>query len=611
MTKTQNIRNIAIIAHVDHGKTTLVDQFLWQSGAFRQNQAVSERVMDSNDLERERGITILAKNTSVTYGDTKINIIDTPGHADFGGEVERVLKMVDGVVLVVDSFEGPMPQTKFVLKNALDLQLPIICCINKIDRPDARPPEVVDEVLELLLELDASAEQLDSPFIYASAKKGWASLTPEDGGQEMKPLFDMIVDYIPAPKGDPGANTQVLISNIDFNNYIGRIGVGKVENGAVKVNDEVVIMNAHEPDLKKAVKISKLYVFDGLDRVEVNEAGVGSIVSISGIPEIKIGDTLCGMDNPTSLPFSKISEPTISMHFLVNDSPFAGREGKFLTSRQVRDRLFKELNSDVSLKVEETESSEKFKVSGRGELHLSILIETMRREGYEFQVSKPEVLYKEVAGKRHEPMEIVAIDVPEEFSGIVIQKLNSRRGELRQMSIGQTGATRLQFSIPARGLIGYRSEFLTDTKGNGIMNTLFDGHAPFKGEIPSRPQGSLISFEDGEAVAYGMFNAQERGALFISPGTKVYKGMVVGRNARSGDMEVNICKQKKVTNFRAAGTDETLRLVPPLVLSLEQSLEFITEDELVEITPLNLRIRKKLLNATDRARAVKVKDSAE
>jgi len=608
MTESANIRNIAIIAHVDHGKTTLVDQFLWQSGAFRQNQTISDRVMDSGDLERERGITILAKNTSVTYKGVKINIIDTPGHADFGGEVERVLKMVDGVVLVVDAFEGPMPQTKFVLKNALDLDLPVICCVNKIDRPDGRPAEVVDEVLELFLELDASEAQLDSPFIYASAKKGWAGLTPEDTEQKMAPLFDMIVNHIPAPKGDPTANTQVLISNIDYNNYIGRIGVGKVENGVVRVNDEVVILNSQEPDMNKSVKVSKLYEFDGLDRVEVGTAGVGRIVSISGIPDIKIGDTLCGPDNPVALPFSKISEPTISMFFLVNDSPFAGQDGKFLTSRQVRERLFKELNSDVSLRVEETESTEKFKVSGRGELHLSILIETMRREGYEFQVSKPEVLYKEVNGKRHEPMEIVSIDVPEEFAGVVIQKLNTRRGELRQMTTGQTGYTRLQFSIPARGLIGYRSEFLTDTKGNGIMNTLFDGYAAYKGDIPERPQGSLISFENGVAVPYGMYNAQERGALFISPGAKVYTGMVVGRNARSGDMEVNICKQKKVTNFRASGADETLRLVPAQILSLEQCLEFITDDELVEITPLHLRIRKKVLNATDRARANKVKE---
>ena len=605
MTEQSNIRNIAIIAHVDHGKTTLVDQFLWQCGAFRQNQNISDRVMDSGDLERERGITILAKNTSVTYNGIKINIIDTPGHADFGGEVERVLKMVDGVVLVVDAFEGPMPQTKFVLKNALDLELPVVCCINKTDRPDARPAEVVDEVLELLMELDASEAQLDSPFIYASAKKGWASLTPEDSGQKMVPLFEMLLNHIPPPTGDPAANTQILISNIDYNNYVGRIGVGKVMNGVVHVGDEVVSLTNHLPDERKNVRISKLYEFEGLDRVEVDSAGVGSIISISGIADIKIGDTLCGPDNPVALPFSKISEPTIAMFFMVNDSPFAGQDGKFLTSRQVRERLLRELNSDVSLRVEETETTEKFKVSGRGELHLSILIETMRREGYEFQVSKPTVLYKDVNGARHEPMEIAAIDVPDEFAGVVIQKLNIRRGELRQMTTGQAGYTRLQFSIPARGLIGYRSEFLTDTKGNGIMNTLFDGYAPYKGDIPNRPQGSLISFENGEAVAYGMYNAQERGALFITPGTKVYAGMVVGRNARSGDMEVNICKQKKATNFRAAGADEALRLVPAQILSLEQCLEFITDDELVEVTPLNLRLRKKLLNSTDRARAKK------
>jgi len=609
MTDSQNIRNIAIIAHVDHGKTTLVDQFLWQSGAFRQNQTISDRVMDSGDLERERGITILAKNTSVTYGGVKINIIDTPGHADFGGEVERVLKMVDGVVLVVDAFEGPMPQTKFVLKNALDLDLPVICCINKIDRPDARPAEVVDEVLELLMELDASEAQLDSPFIYASAKKGWASTTPDDIGQKMVPLFEIILSHIPAPTGDPAANTQILISNIDYNNYVGRIGVGKVMNGIVRVGDEVVTLSHHLPGVSKNVRVSKLYEFEGLERVEIETAGVGSIISVSGIPDIKIGDTLCGLDNPVAIPFSKISEPTIAMFFLVNDSPFAGQDGKFLTSRQVRERLFRELNSDVSLRVEETETTEKFKVSGRGELHLSILIETMRREGYEFQVSKPTVLYKDVSGARHEPMEIASIDVPDEFAGVVIQKLNIRRGELRQMTTGQTGYTRLQFSIPARGLIGYRSEFLTDTKGNGIMNTLFDGYAAYKGDIPNRPQGSLISFENGEAVAYGMYNAQERGALFITPGTRVYAGMIVGRNARSGDMEVNICKQKKATNFRAAGADEALRLVPAQILSLEQCLEFITDDELVEVTPLNLRLRKKLLNSTDRARAKKV-DSA-
>ena len=601
--KTQNIRNVAIIAHVDHGKTTLVDQLLWQSGAFRQNQAVAERVMDSGDLERERGITILAKNTSIVYKDTKINIVDTPGHADFGGEVERVLKMVDGVVLVVDAFEGPMPQTKFVLKNALDLELPVVVCLNKIDRPEARPNEVVDEVLELFLELDASDFQLDSPFIYASAKKGWASKDPADEGQDMIPLFDTLLEYIPAPAGDPAANTQILISNIDYSSYLGRIGVGRVINGTARTGDMAAIVNIHEPDKHKVVKISKLYEFSGLDREEVQEATVGAIIAIAGIPEIKIGDTLCSPDDPTPLPFSKISEPTLTMNFMVNNSPFAGQDGKFLTSRQVRERLYRELNTDVSLRVEDTDSTEIFKISGRGELHLSILIETMRREGYEFQVSKPAVLYKEIDGETHEPIESVTIDVPEEFTGVVIQKLGSRKGEMLNMSPSKGGYTRLDFSVPARGLIGYRSEFLTDTKGNGIMNTLFDGYAPYKGDIPERPQGSLISFETGEAIPYGMYNAQERGSLFVTPGTKVYAGMVVGRNARSGDMEVNICKQKKLTNVRASGSDDALRLVPAEIMSLEQCLEFIAEDELLEVTPINLRMRKRILDSGMRARA--------
>jgi len=601
----KSIRNVAIIAHVDHGKTTLVDQLLWQSGAFRENQVVAERVMDSGDIERERGITILAKNTSITYNDVKVNIIDTPGHADFGGEVERVLKMADGVVLVVDAFEGPMPQTKFVLKNALDLNLPIICCVNKTDRPDARPLEVVDEVLELFMELEASDAHLDSPFIFASAKKGWASAEPQDSGNGMLPLLDKLLEYIPIPPGDTNANTQVLISNIDYSSYLGRIGVGKVVNGTARTGDIVAIVNIHEPDKHKTVKITKLYEFAGLDREEVQEAPVGSIIAIAGITDIKIGDTLCDPSDITPLPFSKISEPTLTMNFMVNNSPFAGMEGKFLTSRQVRERLYKELNTDISLRVEDTDSTDVFKVSGRGELHLSILIETMRREGYEFQVSKPAVLYKEIDGEIHEPMEVVTIDVPEDFAGVVIQKLGSRKGEMTQMTPSKGGYSRLTFNIPARGLIGYRSEFLTDTKGNGIINTLFDGYAPHKGHIPERQQGSLISFETGESLTYGMYNAQERGALFITPGTKVYKGMVVGRNARSGDMEVNICKQKKVTNIRAAGHDEAMRLVPPEIMSLEQCLEFITEDELVEITPTSLRMRKKLLDATQRARAAK------
>ena len=600
-----NIRNVAIIAHVDHGKTTLVDQLLWQSGAFRENQAVAERVMDSGDLERERGITILAKNTSVVYEGTKINIVDTPGHADFGGEVERVLNMVDGVVLLVDAFEGPMPQTKFVLRNALELDLPVVCCINKVDRPEARPDEVVDEVLELFMELDASEAQLNSPFVFASAKKGWAGEKPVDEGQRMKPLFDALLEHIPAPKGNPASNTQILIYNIDYSSYLGRIGIGRVIGGTARINDMLTIVNIHEPENTKTVKISKLYEFSGLEREEVKEASVGSIIAIAGIPEIKIGDTLCSPEDPTPLPFSKISEPTLSMNFIVNNSPFAGMEGKYVTSRQIRERLYKELNTDVSLRVEDTENTDVFKVTGRGELHLSILIETMRREGYEFQVSKPVVLYKEIDGKRHEPMEAVTIDVPEEFSGVVIQKLGSRRGELMQMSTSKGGYTRLDFSIPARGLIGYRTEFLTDTKGNGIMNTLFDGYAPYKGDIPERPQGSLISFETGVAIPYGMYNAQERGSLFITPGTKVYSGMVVGRNARRDDMEVNICKQKKATNIRAAGSDDALRLVPAEILSLEQCLEFIADDELVEITPENLRIRKKILDSTMRGRANK------
>ncbi|MCL2617173.1 MAG: translational GTPase TypA, partial [Defluviitaleaceae bacterium] len=577
MTSSSNIRNVAIIAHVDHGKTTLVDQLLWQSGAFRQNQSVAERVMDSGDLERERGITILAKNTSVVYSDTKINIVDTPGHADFGGEVERVLKMVDGVVLVVDAFEGPMPQTKFVLKNALELDLPVVCCVNKVDRPEARPNEVVDEVLELFMELDASEAQLNSPFVFASAKKGWAAEEPEDSGQGMAPLFNALLKYIPAPTGDPSASTQVLMYNIDYSSYLGRIGIGRVINGTARANDPLVIVNIHEAEKLKPVKISKLYEFSGLDREEVTEATVGAIIAIAGVADIKIGDTLCSPDAPAPLPFSKISEPTLTMNFMVNDSPLAGQEGKFLTSRQLRERLYKELNTDMSLRVEDTDSTEVFKISGRGELHLSILIETMRREGYEFQVSKPAVLYKDIDGQRHEPIEAVTIDVPEEFSGVVIQKLGSRRGELQTMSNSKGGYSRLDFSIPARGLIGYRSEFLTDTKGNGIMNTLFDGYAAYKGDIPERPQGSLISFETGEAIPYGMYNAQERGSLFVSPGTRVYAGMVVGRNARSFDMEVNICKQKKLTNMRASGSDDNLRLVPAEIMSLEQCLEFIAE----------------------------------
>ncbi len=607
--KRDDVRNIAIIAHVDHGKTTLVDELLKQSGIFRENQEVAERIMDSNDIERERGITILSKNTAVSYQGVKINIVDTPGHADFGGEVERVLKMVNGVILVVDAFEGPMPQTKFVLKKALELDLPVIVCINKIDRPEARPEEVEDEVLELFLELDASDEQLDCPFVYASAKRGSATRNLTVKNKDMTPLFDTILEYIPAPEGDPEAGTQVLISTIDYNEYVGRIGVGKVDNGVVRVNQEVVIVNHHEPDKQKKVKISKLYEFDGLNKVEVKEAGIGSIVAISGIDDIHIGDTLCAPENPTPIPFQKISEPTISMDFLVNDSPLAGQEGKYITSRHIRDRLFRELNTDVSLRVEETENTDCFKVSGRGELHLSVLIENMRREGYEFAVSKAEVIYKkDVNGKRLEPMELVYVDVPEEFSGIVIEKLSLRKGELQNMGKASGGYTRLEFSMPSRGLIGYRGDFLTDTKGNGIMNTQFDGYGPYKGDIQYRKQGSLIAFEAGEAITYGLFNAQERGTLFIGPGTKVYAGMVVGQTGKTEDIEVNVCKTKHLTNTRSSSADEALRLTPPKIMSLEQALDFIDTDELLEITPKTIRIRKKILDPTLRKRAAMKKN---
>lgn len=600
----EDIRNIAIIAHVDHGKTTLVDELLKQSGVFRANQEVAERVMDSNDLERERGITILSKNTAVFYKNTKINIIDTPGHADFGGEVERVLKMVNGVILVVDAFEGAMPQTKFVLRKALEMKLPVIVCINKIDRPEARPGEVIDEVLELFLDLEADDSQLDCPFIFASAKGGYASCDANEPGTNMEPLFETILNYIPAPEGDPDAGTQVLISTIDYNEYVGRIGVGKVDNGTVSVNQEVIICNYYEPEKQKKVKISKLYEFDGLNKVEVKEAGIGSIVAISGISDIHIGDTLCSLDTVEPIPFQKISEPTIAMHFIVNDSPLAGQEGKYVTSRHLRDRLFRELNTDVSLRVEETDTTESFRVSGRGELHLSVLIENMRREGYEFAVSKAEVLYKtDENGKKTEPMELAYIDVPDEFSGTIIEKLSQRKGELISMSSAQGGYTRLEFSIPSRGLIGYRGDFMTDTKGNGIMNTVFDGYGPYKGDIQYRKQGSLIAFEAGETVTYGLFNAQERGTLFIGPGEKVYSGMVVGQNGRGEDIELNVCKKKQLTNTRSSSADEALRLSPPKILSLEQALDFIDTDELLEVTPKSLRIRKKILDPTLRKRA--------
>ena len=601
--KREDIRNIAIIAHVDHGKTTLVDELLKQSGAFRSNQNVMERVMDSNDIERERGITILSKNTAIHYNGVKINIIDTPGHADFGGEVERVLKMVNGVVLVVDAFEGPMPQTKFVLRKALELSLPVIVCINKMDRPEARPSEVVDEVLELLMDLDADEKQLDCPFVFASARTGVAALTIEEVADSMKPLFDTILDFIPAPEGDPDKNTQVLISTIDYNEYVGRIGIGKVDNGTIKVNQEVVLVNAHEPDKNIKVRISKLYEFDGLKRVDVMEATIGSIVAISGVTDIHIGDTICSPENPQAILFQKISEPTIAMYFIVNDSPLAGTEGKFVTSRHLRERLMRELNTDVSLRVEDTDTTESFKVSGRGELHLSVLIENMRREGYEFSVSKAEVLYKfDENGKKLEPMEHAMVDVPDEFNGAVIDKLGQRKGELINMHSSGSGYTRIEFSIPARGLIGYRGEFLTDTRGNGIINTLFDGYGPFKGDIQYRKTGSLIAFESGESVTYGLYNAQERGILFIGAGVKVYSGMVVGQNAKAEDIEVNVCKRKQMTNTRSSGADDSLKLPPPKDLSLEQALEFIDTDELLEVTPLSLRIRKKTLDPTMRMR---------
>ena len=604
--KREDTRNIAIIAHVDHGKTTLVDELLKQSGVFRSNQVVQERVMDSNDIERERGITILSKNTAVFYKDVKINIIDTPGHADFGGEVERVLKMVDGVVLVVDAFEGPMPQTKFVLKKALELNLAVIVCINKIDRPEARPDEVIDEVLELLIDLDASEEQLDCPFVYASAKEGVAMLEIGDDSNSMQPLFETIINHIPAPEGDPDKGTQVLIRTIDYNEYVGRIGVGKVSNGSIRVNEDAIIVNAHDPEKRRKVKVSKLYEFDGLNKVEVEKAGVGSIVAISGISDIHIGDTLCSPDFVEPIPFQKISEPTISMNFLVNDSPLAGREGKFVTSRHLRERLYKELNTDVSLRVEDTENTDCFKVSGRGELHLSVLIENMRREGYEFAVSKAEVIYhKDEKGHLLEPMEQAVIDVPDEFSGIVIEKLSFRKGELQGMSRSNGGYTRLEFLIPSRGLIGYRGEFMTDTKGNGILNTIFDSYGPYKGDIAYRQTGSLIAFEAGETITYGLFNAQERGTLFLGPGEQVYQGMVVGENPKGGDIELNVCKRKQMTNTRASGSDEALKLVPHKVLSLEQALDFIENDELVEVTPKNIRIRKKILDPKQRMRANK------
>ena len=605
---TQAVRNIGVIAHIDAGKTTLSERMLFYTRKIHRMGEVHDgtATMDYLPEEQERGITITSACTTCEWNGTTVNIIDTPGHADFGGEVERVLKMVNGVVLVVDAFEGAMPQTKFVLKKALELDLPVIVCINKIDRPEARPDEVIDEILELFMDLDASDEQLDCPFVYASAKAGHAILDLTDNPENMIPLFETIIDYIPAPEGDPDADTQVLISTIDYNEYVGRIGVGKVDNGTIAVNQEVMLVNAHEPDKQKRVKISKLYEFDGLNKVEVKEATIGSIVAISGIADIHIGDTLCSPENPVAIPFQKISEPTIAMQFIVNDSPFAGQEGKYVTSRHLRDRLFRELNTDVSLRVEESENTDSFKVSGRGELHLSVLIENMRREGYEFAVSKAEVLYKEDEnGKLLEPIETAYIDVPDEFTGTVIDKLSQRKGELQNMGVSNGGYTRLEFSIPARGLIGYRGEFMTDTKGNGILNTAFDGYAPYKGDIQYRKQGSLIAFETGESVTYGLYSAQERGTLFIGAGEKVYAGMVIGQNGKAEDIELNVCKTKHLTNTRSSGADDALKLTTPRTLSLEEALDFIDTDELLEVTPETLRIRKKILDSKMRKRGNK------
>ncbi|WP_028511387.1 translational GTPase TypA [Ruminococcus sp. NK3A76] len=597
----EDLRNVAIIAHVDHGKTTLVDEMLKQSGTFRENQVVNDRVMDSNDIERERGITILAKNTSIFYKDVKINVIDTPGHADFGGEVERVLKMVNGVILLVDAAEGPMPQTRFVLQKALEMGHKIIVVVNKIDRPDARLDEVGDEVLELLLDLDASEEQLESPILYCSGRDGTASMSPNEPGTDMVPLFDQILSYIPAPEVDTEGSMQMLVSSIDYNEYVGRIAIGRVERGEIKVNQEVTVGDYHETKKQYRGKIVTIYQIEGLKRVPCDSARAGDIVCISGIEDITIGDTICNFGEFEAVPFVKISEPTVEMTFSVNDSPFAGREGKFVTSRHLRDRLFKELLKDVSLRVSETDSTDSFRVAGRGEMHLSILIENMRREGYELGVSTPRVLYREIEGKLNEPIERLVIDVPEDCVGSVMEKLGARKGELTQMApVGSR--MRLEFLIPARGLFGYKSEFLTDTKGEGIMSSVFDSYQPYKGDIPKRATGSLVAFETGEAVTYGLYNAQERGELFIKAGTPVYEGMVVGASPKQEDLVVNVCKKKHLTNTRASGSDDALRLIPPRVLSLEDSLEFLADDELLEVTPKNIRIRKKTLSNTQRAK---------
>ena len=594
------IRNVAIIAHVDHGKTTLVDALLKQSGTFRENEHIDERVMDSNALEKERGITILAKNTAVKYGDYKINIIDTPGHADFGGEVERVLKMVDGVLLLVDAFEGVMPQTRFVLRKALALDLKPIVVVNKIDRPGARPNEVVDEVINLFFDLAASDEQLGFPVIYASGKQGTASKDLNTPGTDMTPVFETIIKYIGAPKVHPDKPMQMLVSSIDYDNYVGRIAIGRVESGSISQGQNVAVCRKNG-DIQQT-KIGKLYTYQGLKKFEIEKAEAGDIIAVMGIPDINIGETIADSVHPEAIPFVDIDEPTLSMTFSVNNGPFAGREGQFVTSRHLKDRLMKELESNVSLRVEETDSTDSFKVSGRGELHLSVLIETMRREGFEFMVSRPNVIYKEIDGVKCEPMEELVIDVPDEFTGNVIERLGRRKAEMINMIVGDQGYTRLEFKIPSRGLIGYRNEFMTDTKGNGIMNHVFDGYEPYKGAISARTKGSLIAFETGKSVTYGLFNAQERGTLFIGPGVDVYQGMIIGENPRPEDMEVNVCKEKHLTNTRASGSDDALRLVPPRIFSLEQAIEYIGEDELVEVTPKNIRLRKKILDPTARIR---------
>lgn len=608
MANKKNIRNVAIIAHVDHGKTTLVDGLLRTGGVFRENQAVQDRVMDSNDIEKERGITILSKNTAVDYKDYKINIIDTPGHADFGGEVERVLSMADGVVLVVDAFEGPMPQTKFVLKKAFELNLPAIVCINKIDRPEARPEEVVDEILDLFIQLDAGEEYLDSPIVYASARQGFACEDYNDPTDDMSYLLDKIIEYIPEPKGNVEEPFRLLISTSDYNDYVGRIGIGKIDSGTVKINDRVHILNYYDKSVDKKVTITKIYEFQGLNRVEVESSTAGNLIAVTGVEGINIGDTICDLEHEDPIPFTKISEPTLAMNFLVNDSPFAGREGKYVTSRQIRNRLFKELETDVSLRVEETDSTDAFRVSGRGELHLSVLIENLRREDYEFQVSKPQVLYKEEDGVILEPIERVTIDVDEVYVGAIIEKLGMRKGELIDMKPSKGGYTRLVFDIPTRGLIGYRQEFISTTKGTGVINSELKEYAKKKGDIPGRPTGSLICFETGVTSAYGLNAAQERGVLFVKPGEDVYEGMVVGENPKGLDIEVNVCKKKAQTNIRSSAADEALRLSPPRILSLEELLEFIEEDELIEVTPKSLRIRKKILNSELRYKSKKNKN---